>query len=177
MTKEDTLSGIGLGKNVGEVVIGLTDQQKAETREIVVNAIREYWTEDEIKRVAITQAEGRVNDILENAVSAKVAALVENNPQAVMDQLFRQSGMVVRTKSSEYFDGIVGAMLQDEESGIPEAIREHVRDNLTELIQNAISGIVAGMVANYMQDNADALANASKQMIDRAFQNASIRAC
>lgn len=153
----------------------LTEAQEERIRVIITGCIREYWTDDEVKRLARTEAEETINRLLENAISAKVAGLVEHDPAGVMDQLFRQSGMVVRTKSSEYFDGIVGAMLQDEESGIPEAIRNHVKLHLTELVQNAISGIVAGMVANFMQNNADSLANASKQMIDHAFQNASIR--
>lgn len=157
------------------IVGGLTDQQKAETREIVVAAIREYWTEDQIRGLAKSEADGRVNEILQNTIAAKVAALVENDPQTVVNQLFRQSGMVVKTKSSEYFDNIVAQLLQDEASGIPEAIRDHVKLHLTDLIQNAISGIVAGMVVNFISSNADNLASASKDMIREAFQNASVR--
>lgn len=176
MSTEDALSGIGLGSNEGETVVGLTDHQKAEVREIFTSAIKAYWNDDAIKRLASDRAESRVNDLLEHSITAKVAALIEHNPQAVMDQLFRQPGMVVKTDASKYFDGTIGAMLQDEASGIPEAIRQHVRENLPTLIQNAISGIVAAMVVNYISGNADALAEASRTMISQAFQNATVRA-
>jgi hypothetical protein len=158
-----------------KITVGLTDQQKDETREIVVAAMREYWTEDAIKRLAAEKAEARVNDLLQHGIAAKVAGLVEHNPESVMSLLFRQSGMVVKTKSSEYFDGIVGELLKNEASGIPEAIRDHVKLHLTELAQRSVSEIVAAMVVNFIKNDADALASSSRQMIEEAFRTASIR--
>ena len=168
----ETLPGSG---NTIETAPGLTDQQKQEVREIFARAVREYWTEDDIRELARNESNAEFHNALKNDVSAMVTGLVKHNPEAIMNQLFRQGGMVVRTKSSEYFDGIVGELMRDEESGIPEAIRQHVRDNLPTLIQNAISVIVAGMVTNFIAKNADSLAQASRDMINQAFQNASLR--
>lgn len=172
MSEEDTLPGT---RDPGRTESGLTDQQKTEVMQLFAAAVRQHWTEDNIRTIAKNESLAEVSRILKDEVSAKVAGLVQRNPEAVLNQLFRESGMIVRTKSGEYLDGIVGALLKDEESGIPQAIREHVSENLTALIQNSISDIVARMVVNYIANNADNLATASKHLINQAFQNASFR--
>lgn len=153
----------------------LTDQQRNEIRAIIFGSIREYWADEEIKQIARSAAEATVDRLLEHGVAAKVRAAAEIAPEKMVEEMFRRSGHIVKTDSSAWFDKIVAGILQDEASGLPEAIRQHVREHLVELVQRAVGEIVAAMIVQFLKNGADGIAQSTRDMMQQAFMNASIR--
>lgn len=153
----------------------LTEKQRNEIRAIVSGMVREYWADDGIKDIARTTAAARVDTLLEEGIAAKVRTAAEIAPAKMVEEMFRKSGYVVKTKASECFDKIVADIIQDEASGLPEAIRQHVRDHLVELVQRAVGEIVAAMIVQFLKNGADGLAQSTRDMMQQAFMSASIR--
>lgn len=152
-----------------------TPDQEARLRELMCGVVREYWTTDGIKSIAQDAAKKQAEWIIEDGISAKIRAATEAEPAKMVEQLFRNSGMVVKTKASEYFDGIVGAILQDEDSGLPGAIRLHVQENLPHLIHNAVTAIVAAMVVDWLKSGVGGATDATREIVRQAFMNASMQ--
>jgi hypothetical protein len=127
-----------------------------------------------VKELARTETKRMVDCLLDDGMKAKIAAVVQVEPVKALEQLFRQSGMMVKTKASEEFDAIVNAMLLDEDSGLPAAVRQYTKDHFEELVARAVKEVVAAMVVQFVKNGAEGLAAATQDMMRQAFQNASI---
>jgi hypothetical protein len=150
-----------------------TPEQTAKLRGVVFGMMAEYWAEDRLKNTIRERADERINQMFEHSVKAQVLSVMQSGEgPKVIENLFRQSGYVVRTEASQFVDGIVGALLTDPTTGMPEQIRSFVRANLQQLVLQAVTAIVTQMVVDYIKGNADALANGSRGLIETAFLNA-----
>jgi hypothetical protein len=151
-----------------------TDEQEARLRELMCGVVREYWTEDGINHIAREAAKQQVGWMLDEGMKAKIAAAVEADPVKSLEQLFRQSGMIVKTQASQEFDAIVNALLKDEDSGLPAAVRQYTKDHFEELVMRAVREVVASMVVAFIKQGADGMAASMQEMMRQAFMNASM---
>lgn len=172
MSTEDALSGIGLGKPAESAPF--TQEQERRLRELMGDVVREYWTTDDIKRISQDAAKKQAEWIIEDGMKVKIAEAVHADPAKMVEQLFRHSGMMVKTQASQEFDTIVNAMLQDEDSGLPEAVRQYTKEHFEELVARAIKEIVAAMVAQFVKQGAAGLALSTQDVMRQAFMNASM---
>ena len=138
----------------------------------VIELIEGYFGKEKVKECARIEAESTINRLLEHGMKGRVAAILEAKPSETLDQLFRSSGMVVKTDASKVFDEIVSSVLNDETSGVPEAIRQYTKDNIVELIQRSVTEVVVNMVVTHLKSNASTLAAENLISISQAFNNA-----
>jgi len=151
-----------------------TEDQSSELRSLVFGMMREYWAQDAVKEIARESAEMTARAKIEGDIGTRVAALAtdEIGLRKMVEQLFRDSGHVVKTRSSELFDGIVAGFMRDEAGGIPDAIRQHVREHLPELVQRAVCEIMTAMLIDAIKVGSGDIAGATRQMIGHAFMTA-----
>lgn len=151
-----------------------TEEQEVRLRQLMCGVVREYWAEDGVKELARTETKQMVDYLLADGMKAKIAAVVQAEPVKALEQLFRSSGMVVKTQASQEFDAIVNAMLQDEDSGLPAAVRQYTKDNFEELVARAVKEIVAAMVVEFVKGGSNGIAAATQDMMRQAFMNSSV---
>lgn len=151
-----------------------TEAQEERLRELMCGVVREYWTTDAVKDIAKDEARRTANYLVEEGIKSQISAATTADPAKMVEQLFRHSGMMVKTQASQEFDAIVNTMLQDESSGLPSAIKLYAKEHFEELVARAVKEIVAAMVVQFIKNGADGLAASAQDIMRQAFMNASI---
>lgn len=145
----------------------LSDDQREAVRILITQWLHASETHLLVQRAVATY----VNDQITESIQGKLATLMETEPLKLIDQLFRNSGMVVQTKASEKFDAIVARALRMDDTGLMEAVKTYTRMHMPDLIQRAITEIVTQLVLQQLATGYNDLAQASSELIRDAFMN------
>lgn len=169
---ESTNDIVMIDQQTGTITTGLTEGQRKE----VIDLLHGYWGADAAKTLTRDAAERAVDLKLEHSVRARVAALAENEAglKWMIESLFHNSGRLVQSEGSKVFDDIIAALLKDEDSGAPAAIRQYVQTNIQYLAQRAVTEIVTAMVIDFLKSGSSAAALANVEMIRDAFMRARV---
>jgi len=155
------------------VGVGENDRPLNETqRKEVIELLHGYWGSQQVKSMAEEAAGTMFRIKMEEDIRSLLLQGVQNDPAKMVAEMFRSSGMIVKTEASKVFDAIVADHLKDEDSGVPAAIRQYVADHLPMLVQRAVTEIVTAMVIDFLKSGASSLAGANHEMIRNAFMNA-----